>query len=170
MKFNWFFITVGYSGLSPAAPGTAGSAVSLILGTIILATLGPQTLFMGMMLLALLGITAIDRYEAATGSHDDKRIVIDELAGMWLAMSIAPGILTPFDQLFVWENGMLVQIILSFIFFRFYDIKKPSIIGRIDREAKGGIGVMGDDIVAGLAAGVTAALVWQGVLKLLPLF
>ena len=170
MKFNWFFITVGYSGLAPVAPGTAGSFVSLILGVAILATFGPQTLFMAMMLLGLWGIKAIDKYEGETGSHDDKRIVIDELAGMWLALSIAPGIFTPFDQLLVWDNGMMIQIILSFIFFRIYDIKKPSIIGRIDRETKGGIGVMGDDIVAGFAAGITAAIVWQGILKVLPLF
>ena len=169
MKFNWFFITVGYSGLSPVAPGTAGSIVSLFMGVIILATFGPQTLFMAMMLLGLWGIKAIDTYETATGSHDDKRIVIDELAGMWLALSIAPGIFTPFNELLIWENGMMVQIILSFILFRFFDIKKPSIIGRIDREAKGGIGVMGDDIIAGFAAGISAALVCQGILKLLTL-
>ncbi|MDD2950583.1 MAG: phosphatidylglycerophosphatase A, partial [Sulfuricurvum sp.] len=43
--------------------------------------------------------------------------------------------------------------------------KKPSIIGRIDREAKGGLGVMGDDIVAGFAGGIASALIWQLVLK-----
>jgi len=43
--------------------------------------------------------------------------------------------------------------------------KKPSIIGRIDREAKGGLGVMGDDIIAGFAAGITSAILWQVILK-----
>ena len=166
MKLNKLFITVGYSGLSPVAPGTAGSLVSLIPGVLILSTLGPQTLFMATLLIILIGIKEIDRYEAVCKRHDDKQIVIDELAGMWLALSIAPGILTPFAELFEWENGMMIQIILSFAFFRAYDIKKPSIIGRIDREAKGGIGVMGDDVLAGIAAGITTALIWQAVLAL----
>ncbi|OQX59741.1 MAG: phosphatidylglycerophosphatase A [Helicobacteraceae bacterium 4484_230] len=166
MKFNKFFITVGYSGLSPVAPGTMGSLVSLVPGVFILSILGPQTLFMATLLAILIGIREIDKYEAVSKTHDDKQIVIDELAGMWLALSIAPGILTPFAELFKWENGMMIQIALSFVLFRAYDIKKPSIIGRIDREAKGGIGVMGDDILAGIAAGITTALIWQAVLAL----
>lgn len=164
MNFNRFFVTVGYSGLSPVAPGTAGSLVSLVPGVLLLATLGPQTLFMATLLITLAGIREIDKYEAVSKTHDDKQIVVDELVGMWLALSIAPGVLTPFTELFNWENGMMIQIVLSFILFRAYDIKKPSIIGRIDREAKGGIGVMGDDILAGVAAGITTALIWQALL------
>jgi len=60
----------------------------------------------------------------------------------------------------------LLHIILSFTLFRYFDIAKPSIIGRIDREVKGGLGVMGDDIIAGFAAGISSALIWQGLLKL----
>jgi phosphatidylglycerophosphatase A len=62
------------------------------------------------------------------------------------------------------ENGFLVQSIMSFVLFRYFDIAKPSIIGRIDREANGGVGVMGDDIIAGFAAGILSALIWQGIL------
>ncbi|MDX1296466.1 MAG: phosphatidylglycerophosphatase A, partial [Sulfurimonadaceae bacterium] len=109
------------------------------------------------------GVKMIDAYERTTQTHDDKRIVIDELAGMWLALCIAPGVLTPFGEMATFENGMAIQIVLSFIFFRIFDIKKPSLIGRIDREAKGGLGVMGDDLLAGVAAGVASAIVWQGI-------
>ena len=49
----------------------------------------------------------------------------------------------------------------AFIFFRIFDIWKPSIIGKIDREVKGGLGVMGDDVVAGIFAGICTAGVWQ---------
>lgn len=164
---NWFFLTVGYSGLLPKAPGTFGTLAALIPGLFILALFGPQTLFMAALLVTLAGIRMIDRYEAASGTHDDKRIVIDELAGMWLALSIAPGMLFSYDELSRLENGLLLQIILSFAFFRFFDIKKPSIIGRIDREAKGGIGVMGDDVIAGFAAGISSAIVWQAVASFL---
>jgi len=161
---NWFFLTVGYSGLSPKAPGTIGTIVSLPFGILILAYFGPQTLFLAALLLTLAGIKAVNAYEKSSNTHDDKRIVIDELVGMWFALSIAPGVLTPLDQLLNIENGMLIQIILSFIFFRYFDIKKPSIIGRIDREAPGGYGVIVDDVVAGLSAGILTAIVWQGIL------
>lgn len=165
MKLNWFFITLFYSGLSPKAPGTVGTLVSLPLGVAILLYLGPQTLFMLSVLITLIAIKAIDSYEASSGIHDNQKIVIDELVGMWIALSIAPGIAFSINDLTLWNNGIAIQIVLSFILFRIYDIKKPSLIGRIDREAKGGLGVMGDDILAGFAAGITAALIWQIILR-----
>jgi len=85
---------------------------------------------------------------------------------MWIALAIAPGIVFGMGDLGNMSNGIAIQIVLSFIFFRIYDIKKPSLIGRIDRETKGGWGVMGDDILAGFSAGITTALVWQGILKI----
>ena len=163
---NWFFLTVGYSGLFPKAPGTMGTLASLPLGVAILLYFGPQTLFLAALLITLMAIKSINRYEATSHNHDDSRIVIDELAGMWFALSIAPGIGFDMAALMDWKNGIAFQIILSFLFFRFYDIKKPSIIGRIDREAKGGLGVMGDDIVAGFAAGISSAIVWQIVIRI----
>jgi phosphatidylglycerophosphatase A len=162
---NWFFLTVGYSGLSPKAPGTVGTLASLPLGIAILLYLGPQTLFLAALLITLIAIKSINAYEAQSGNHDDQRIVIDELVGLWFALSIAPGIGFDLATLMTWNNGIALQIVLSFVFFRIYDIKKPSIIGRIDRETKGGLGVMGDDIIAGFAAGISAALIWQGILK-----
>lgn len=162
---NWFFLTVGYSGLFPKAPGTMGTIASLPIGIAILLYFGPQTLFLATILITLIAIKGINRYEAKSHNHDDSRIVIDELVGMWFALSIAPGIGFDLAALMQWENGIAFQIALSFIFFRIYDIKKPSIIGRIDREAKGGLGVMGDDIIAGFAAGITSAIIWQVILK-----
>ncbi len=161
MDFRRFFLTVAYSGLSPKAPGTMGTLAALPLGVAMLVYLGPQTLFLATLLVTLVAIKSIDRHEADGNEHDDQRIVIDELAGMWLALSIAPGIMFSWSDLASCENGLMLQIVLSFLFFRLYDIKKPSIIGRIDREAKGGLGVMGDDVIAGFAAGISSALVWQ---------
>lgn len=163
---NYFFITLFYSGLSPKAPGTVGTLVSLPLGMLILIYLDAQTLFLATALISVIAIKSIDKYEVATGIHDDKRIVIDELAGMWFALSIAPAITIGINDLSVLENGFLIQSVLSFSLFRYFDIAKPSIIGRIDREVKGGLGVMGDDIIAGFAAGISSALIWQGLLKL----
>lgn len=163
---NWFFITLGYSGLSPKAPGTVGSFVALILGMWILIAFSAQTLFLASLLITVIAIKAINEYEKRSGIHDDKRIVIDELAGMWFALSVAPAISIGFGELGMWENGFLIQSALSFVLFRYFDIAKPSIIGRIDRETKGGIGVMGDDVIAGFVAGILSAVIWQGILVL----
>lgn len=163
---NWFFITLGYSGLAPKAPGTVGSFVALILGMLILIFFDTSTLFLASVLVSVIAIKSINKYEEASGIHDDKRIVIDELAGMWFALSVAPAVGVGINEVGMWENGFLVQSILSFLLFRYFDITKPSIIGRIDRDVKGGVGVMGDDIIAGFAAGIVSSLIWQGVLQL----
>jgi len=161
---NWFFLTVGYSGLFPKAPGTMGTLVSLPFGVLILAYFGPQTLFLAALLLTLIAVKAVEKYQKVAQTHDDSRIVIDELVGMWMALAIAPGVYTPLNEIMTLGNGMLIQIVLSFALFRYFDIRKPSIIGRIDREAPGGYGVMFDDVLAGIAAGIVTAIIWQGVL------
>lgn len=140
------------SGLLPKAPGTWGSVVGLVLGIAILAYFPVETLFLLTILIFLFGVRATDVYEARTGIHDDSRIVVDEIAGMWLALCIS--------------GAALPAAVLSFLFFRLYDIWKPSIIGRIDRDAPGGWGVMGDDMIAGAAAGLSSALVLQGLSRL----
>ncbi|MEA1956106.1 MAG: phosphatidylglycerophosphatase A [Campylobacterota bacterium] len=164
---NKFFLTLGYSGLAPFAPGTVGTLVSLPLGMLILIYFDAYTLFLATVLISIIAIKQINKYEEVTGTHDDKSIVIDELAGMWFALSVAPAMTIGMGEVTTLENGFLIQSILSFALFRYFDIKKPSIIGRIDREAKGGVGVMGDDIVAGFTAGILSSVIWQVVLKLL---
>lgn len=158
---NWFFITLGFCGLSPKAPGTVGSFVALLIGVPLLAFTSSQTMLFISIIIIIISIKAINIYEQKSNIHDDKRIVIDELVGMWIALSIAPGIGMPLNHIFDIKNGFLIQSILSFLLFRYFDIAKPSIIGRIDRDAKGGIGVMGDDIIAGFAAGILTAVIWQ---------
>lgn len=162
---NWFFITLFYSGLSPRAPGTVGTLVSLPIGMLILIYFSAETLFMATVLITAIAIREINKYEELSGIHDDKRIVIDELAGMWFALSVAPAISVNINEISNFENGFLIQSILSFLLFRYFDITKPSIIGRLDREARGGVGVMADDIVAGFAAGILSAVIWQAILK-----
>jgi phosphatidylglycerophosphatase A len=162
---NRFFITLFYSGLSPKAPGTVGSFVALLLGIPALAYLGNQLMFTFTLLITAIAVKEINRYEAKTGTHDDKSIVIDELVGMWFALSIAPGIMLDFADIFNLSNGYLIQSILAFTLFRYFDITKPSIIGRIDKNMSGGLGVMLDDVVAGFAAGISTALIWQLILK-----
>ena len=151
MNLRKFFLTVGFSGLSPKAPGTVGSFVSLIIGLFLLEFLHVSTLFLLALLITVIAIKQIDIYEKEVGMHDGKEIVIDELAGMWITLAICG----------INSSNILFMAPLAFIFFRIFDIWKPSIIGRIDREVKGGLGVMGDDVVAGIAAGIATAGVYQ---------
>ncbi|GAA9096401.1 phosphatidylglycerophosphatase A [Helicobacter pylori] len=138
------FLTLFFSGYSKKAPGTIGSLVALLLGLPVL-IFSANTLFLGAIFVGLIAITQIDKEEEESKIHDSSYIVIDELVGMWLAMAI---------------SGLsLAGVILSFIFFRIYDITKPSLIGRIDKEVKGGLGVVADDALAGILAGLSALLV-----------
>ena len=164
MDKRWFFLTLGYSGTVDKAPGTVGSFVAMLLAIPIILYMDNYTLFLAAILITLLGIDAVNRYEDEGGEHDNKHIVIDELAGMWIAMSIAPSFAV--ENIFELQNGFLIQTLLSFALFRYFDITKPSIIGRLDRDAKGGIGVMLDDVVAGFAAGISSAVLWQAWLTL----
>ena len=145
------FLTLFYSGLSPKAPGTAGSIVALFMGMILLQFVHESTLFLLAMLVTAVAIKQIDLYEKEVGEHDSKEIVIDELAGMWIALSIAG----------ITSDNLFVLSFLAFAYFRLFDIWKPSIIGKIDAKVKGGWGVMGDDLVAGIAAGVAASGTYQ---------
>ncbi|GAA9313728.1 phosphatidylglycerophosphatase A [Helicobacter pylori] len=138
------FLTLFFSGYSKKAPGTIGSLVALLLGLPVL-IFSANTLFLGAILIGLIAIAQIDKEEEETKRHDSSYIVIDELVGMWLAMAI---------------SGLsLAGVVLSFIFFRIYDITKPSLIGKIDKEVKGGLGVVADDALAGVLAGLSALLV-----------
>ncbi len=104
-----------------------------------------NTLFLAAVLIGLIAITQIDKEEEESKIHDSSYIVIDELVGMWLAMAI---------------SGLsLAGVVLSFIFFRIYDITKPSLIGKIDKEVKGGLGVVADDALAGVLSGLSVLLV-----------
>ena len=142
------FLSVLYSGRSPKAPGTAGSALSVLLGLPIL-LYSAQTLFLLACLLGIIAVREIDKWEAYSGKHDEKWIVIDELVGVWLAMTIIGAV-----------AGCSVSLmILAFGAFRLFDIWKPSIIGRVDRKLKGGLGVVLDDVLAGLVAGVFSLVV-----------
>lgn len=138
------FLTLFFSGYSKKAPGTIGSLVALLLGLPVL-IFSANTLFLGAVFIGLIAITQIDKEEEESKIHDSSYIVIDELVGMWLAMAI---------------SGLsLAGVVLSFIFFRIYDITKPSLIGKIDKEVKGGLGVVADDALAGVLAGLSALLV-----------
>jgi len=163
MNLNRLFITFFGTGLSPKAPGTVGSFAALLAGMGILSIFPMQTLFMLTLAVTIIGIFEINKYEKATGIHDDKSIVIDEVSGMWIAMMFALSSTQSMHFPYAHESALL----LSFATFRLFDIWKPSTIGVIDRKVGGGLGVMGDDVLAGVAGGLLSIVILMGLDRML---
>lgn len=135
------------SGLSPRAPGTAGSLVALPL-YVLLAPL-PLTLYAVLLaVLFLAGVWVTAQAETALAIHDHPGIVWDEIVGQLVALTLAP--------------VSIVALLLGFALFRLFDIWKPFPIRWLNNHVLGGWGIMLDD----LAAGIAAALCLHGILRL----
>jgi phosphatidylglycerophosphatase A len=137
--------TLGPIGYLPA-PGTAGSLVAAILGVFITIYFGIMTLVVMILIAALVSFPAIDAHHALTGKHDNKEIIIDEVVGQWLVFLAIP--LTP-----LWGWNYLLLVGLAFILFRVFDILKPPPVSTAE-ELPGAAGVIADDVMAGVLAGV----------------
>ncbi|MBP5855569.1 phosphatidylglycerophosphatase A [Marivibrio halodurans] len=142
------------TGLLRPAPGTWGSLAATVMGMGLL-TLGPWFLAGGAVLATGVGIWAAARYQATTGRHDASEVVVDEVAGQWIALCALP----------LAGLGLSVEgAAAAFVLFRLFDIAKPGPIGWADRRLAGGLGVMLDDVLAGIAAGAIlwALATWTG--------
>lgn len=140
-------ISLGFgSGLSPRAPGTAGTLAAWLLYPLLRA---PVSDFIFLTLMAsffVAGIITADRTGRALGASDHGAIVWDEMVAFWLVLFFTPATL-------FWQA-------IAFVLFRFFDIVKPPPIRWADSRVKGGFGVMLDDILAaGYAVLVLAILV-----------
>ncbi len=130
------------SGLSPVAPGTAGTLV----GVLICLVCSPLTWPLRLVIIVAICAASIyvaGRAETLFQKKDDQRIVIDEIAGLQVTM------------LPVEVTGL--HLCLAFVLFRIFDIWKPSPIGRL-QNLPGGWGVVADDLGAGVYAGVAMLL------------
>ncbi len=135
------------SGLLPGAPGTWGSLAALPLGLVILWLGGPIALTLAAALIFALGLWASAVYQSGLDRKDPGEIVIDEVAGQWLAL--VPCALDP------------LGVVLAFVFFRLFDILKPWPANWADRSLTGAPGIMLDDIFAGLYAAIaTYGALW----------
>lgn len=148
-KHLFRIISIGGIGRARIVPGTWASLVAIMLASIF----GPKLLCILTGIVILLGWWASEQYVLQTGKEDPGVIVIDEIAGQWLAVLLVMA--TLHKPLTFWAYFTL------FILFRLFDIWKPGPIGWADRNIKGGFGVMADDVLAGLAAGITTYLIFQ---------
>ena len=134
------------AGLSPVAPGTAGSLAALPLAYLLSHYLGIVGLGAATAIVFVIGIWAAHRYSRRTASHDAGPIVIDEVAGQWLTLLLVPADITLYA--------------IGFALFRLADIVKPWPIDWVDKRVKGGFGVMFDDILAGALAAIILWNIW----------
>ncbi|MFP4314236.1 MAG: phosphatidylglycerophosphatase A [Alphaproteobacteria bacterium] len=136
------------SGFMKPAPGTWGSLAALPFGLLIIAFGNLLTLIAGIIAVTAIGLISAKKFEQDTGIHDSKMIVIDEVAGQWVA-------LIPIIMLIsVQAPYFPIYIVLAFVFFRLFDILKPWPASFFDKKVDGAPGVMFDDIVAGLYAAI----------------
>jgi len=137
------------SGLSPFAPGTAGTLVGVLVYAVFSRFQWPVYL-LSVAAFSLFAVYVSQEAERIYRKKDPSRIVIDEIAGFQVTMFlVAP---------------TLRHIVAGFILFRVYDIIKPFPIRLCERRIPGGSGVVADDIVAGVYANVTLLLLIRFVL------
>jgi len=127
--------TCGGAGYAPVASGTVGSAVALVLLWLIPFT--PMALVWATVAVTLLGVWAGGRVERAVGQKDPGIIVIDEVAGMALSVLFLP--------------RTIPVLLVAFFLFRLFDVWKP-FPARESQALTGGLGVMVDDLIAGVYA------------------
>ena len=151
-KFLVLLSTMFGIGKLPKAPGTWGSFAALGIAIVLVHYISWPVFFVLTALLFPIGVLAADAHAKATGAKDSPEVVIDELVGQWIA--IFP--LVALDpQLMDLRFGALA----AFVLFRLFDIWKPWPVSWAETNIKGGLGVMADDVVAGiLAAGVLLGL------------
>lgn len=138
------------------APGTIMSAIAVPLAILIALRGGGAMGILGATLIALvIGILACADHVRETKREDPSECVIDELAGQWLACAFC---LFTFGGLLPAPHISLPVFFLAFVLFRLFDIWKPWPVSWADQNIKGGLGVMTDDMIAGLMAGVLVAL------------
>jgi len=130
--------TVFGVGRSPAAPGTAGSVVALPVAWLIAMLWGRFALMFAAIIVLGIGAWACEIYARKSGKDDPSECVIDEVAGQWIVCAFAP--------------LSIPAYFVAFILFRIFDIVKPWPIRVVERRVPGGLGIMGDDVVAALMA------------------
>jgi phosphatidylglycerophosphatase A len=147
--------TAGGVGFAPWAPGTFGAALAVTI-FVLSSPLGPAPIAaLGLGLLGV-GAWASDVAERAFGRKDDGRIVIDEVVGQLAALA-------PLLAAGQGARTSAAGLVTAFVAFRVFDIWKPGPVRWAERAFRGGIGVMMDDVVAGLlGAGVVGGLVALG--------
>ncbi len=156
--FNYFFATFLFSGYMPFAPGTWGTLVGLLFWLLI----PISSSFIQILLIIatfIAGILVSDSIEKNQELKDPGFIVIDEVVGIWITLLFIPfEIHDILIQSVDFIKLLFPQLIMAFVLFRFFDITKIFPIKYFER-LKGGLGIMADDVVAGIMSGIVLYLI-----------
>lgn len=143
-------VTVGHVGFIKPAPGTWGSLAAIPLAWLVWLIGGWPLLAIGCVGAFVKGWWATAHYIAQSDNHDPSEVVIDELAGQWIALlPVAIGASHAGTSFWALWPG----IITAFLAFRLFDIWKPGPVGWADRRGDA-LGVMLDDVIAGVFAAI----------------
>lgn len=159
----WLALGLG-SGLPRRAPGTWGTVGGLIVAIFLLG-LGFVPFLILTILSCFIGVWFCGRTSDMMGVHDDPHIVWDEWSGIWITLLPLTYLMTfhSADQEGYWQKltsvPMIIALILAFVLFRFFDILKPPPIAWADKKVAGGLGIMLDDIIAGMMAAAVLAII-----------
>ena len=149
-----FIATLGGIGKIPFAPGTWGSLFSFLLFILLSHYINMHFV---VFLIILFSVWICEKASADLIEKDHSSIVIDELAGMWVALLQALYMTT--------QSSRTTYAVLAFIFFRIFDILKPFPISYFDKNYKNGLGIVLDDLIAGFLAIIPAMfLIYLGFL------
>lgn len=137
-----------YSGLIKPAPGTWGTLAAALIYLLVLSQLSIHFFYGLTLFSAIAGIYICGKCAKDCGTHDHGSIVWDEFAGYWLSLAIVSFFLLGTHIHPIWQA-------LAFLLFRLFDIAKPFPIGFLDRRLSGGLGIMLDDLIAGVFAALS---------------
>ncbi len=142
--------TLGLIGRAMFAPGTAGSFAALCLAPFVFLPFSLPVRILILAFVFFLGVKVSDIAEKELGKADPSAVIIDEVIGQWIAL-LPLGYLSYFNaDLFLGSDFVL--LLCAFMLFRFFDISKVGPVGLMERKFHGGLGIMLDDVVAGILA------------------
>ena len=166
-KFGKAILTMFGVGYFKYAPGTAASFLTCIIFYLLYTSSfyigqGPAVIVCILLIILVYSIIIIDKLSYLFKKKDPEEIVVDEFIGQSIPLTVyfffRSFSIEEFFFFFGWP--FLGWTIISFILFRFFDIVKPFPINIVDKKMKNGLGVMLDDIIAGIYSTITIYIIW----------
>ena len=153
-RFNLFFLTFLNIGKIKYAPGTFASLITCLLFLLLINFFDISTLFFCTLVIFLYTFIAINSSFDSFDSNDPQEIVIDEVVGQMLPLLAIP----IYETLFI--ASVESYCISAFLLFRLFDIWKPFPISYVDNNIKGALGIILDDVLAGIYTTIILMLIF----------
>ena len=136
-------------GFAPVVPGTVGSVLGAAIWWFVFADLEYYVRAIAAFAVFFFGVLVVESAVKRYGLGDDRAIVLDEVVGMWFALLFLP--------------KSILWVAAAFVLFRIADIVKPWPASWVDTRVTGGLGIMSDDLIAGMMAAVAAFVAWYAI-------